>query len=1518
MSRLNRWFRHATRHPSPRLRWLLRPQFDSHIRPQSSGLTGQTATDFKGRARVSSSASGFQTQAPSRVPDAVRYDASGHADTRREEADMARLLRFRRRRRQSAKGRGPPPSPVVVRSAAGRSALPSSSASSVVGRPPSPPIGHSDVEAVPVRGAASAGPPSAGDAAAAAANAVVPPPPPATIKLRNGLSMRSRSLREAWMRIPREEGGRVTVQSLRDGLESQGVALSRDELAGVLESAPAPRGATRPGADGDEVRYGDFARAVQWTTTVEEAQAAATAAAADDASASVAGSARHVSFRGPSSVGASDGVSSVGMGSVEDASERKRGDDDDDGGVFGRLSTEELLHREYQARERRLTTTLGLGTTPDALPAAGSLRAPRIWGEPEAGTELSTLPSRGDAHMARTLGRKTAAAKLAAVGVAGGREVRRSARDVHIASLRGRLRERLSQVFGSGASANRKLFLRFARTSDGSTDLRSAAEGLRGLGIRVSVDDVAGLVAAADSSFRDPAGPQRPGRELRPGTRIDFTTFARAVEAGAAAVSSIPQPYADESGGAPHRGGAPGAGPAGGDGSTARSGSGAAPHGAGGSVRTGMTAATSAAMLAHAASGLGHHDRIVRDVCSKIKHRIDQLGLTPSQTFLRIDAQRDGLLTHDEVRDGLGRMGVVLTDTEMTAVVRAVDKRATGIVDRSGLVTALFPPDTDVMEATASLERAAVSAEGAANAGSSAGTGASSTHRPARRMAPVSLRQSLSSAQVFAARMAERGDEPDGAAAGMGRSRMDEDFVDQGDLAATGADTIPDEWVRSERVDEAGIYTTERDASLAAMGPREFRDREFHKPPPHCQSLVPRDAHGTTAPFLARRGQVGEDGVRLGDDDGRDVGFAELAAEHGPLPTRRLAAQKKQNALLRRVFGALEAKGGRDAARRLFMRVNANHDAKVDYIELREGIARFGVAVSDPEFRMLMNRLDADRNGGISYSELARAMKQDDPLPDETDEFLVGQGVRYRPNRYNPPPGTDLQPGQGAPRVSSDSRGVRAAVDGLEAPAVAAHTLEEARMSQEVVDRMSRKRASLRDTWLRVKDAASSAVPASELRSRLVKAGVTVSDRQVRAFLTGGGARPMPEEVSFGDFCELSRPRAFVEDQRRMGRVSALQPRASQGGAAPRGVQEGIGRFGSAPRAPRHDEVPGYLAELAYKTNTDPAGIMAPDGSMAADERRAADAEARAAAAASAASAAEADREMGIDASAGQGARSGPPSPAPRRHGGVYRAAQHEHAGLPTAGMIPRRSEGRSAVAEGPYHAYRLWSGDRVRSLTGGGGGVAPRDDVDVGRRSRTLTKAEQRRRRRRHSTSATSMPAAGTPSGVFADLDTARKDLQHRAPAFASRFEMTRGRAAQPDTPQRRLRFGAEQGGAPGFPPAVDTASTPRAAVREAPPSGAHTAREPAAGVRTGAVGPQRQRRMSAPSARAAGVVSAAVSPVARDGAGRRHFAHGSAGVRDQHHSSSGIFDAPAYGDVEVRRRRMGSRHAVKAMGAF
>lgn len=71
--------------------------------------------------------------------------------------------------------------------------------------------------------------------------------------------------------------------------------------------------------------------------------------------------------------------------------------------------------------------------------------------------------------------------------------------------------------------------------------------------------------------------------------------------------------------------------------------------------------------------------------------------------------------------------------------------------------------------------------------------------------------------------------------------------------------------------------------------------------------------------------------------------------------------------------------------RKLFLRMNPDKDGRVSARELRVGLARHGIALSQPEFALFLLRLDNDMSGSISYNEFANAIKGDDPLPQETD-----------------------------------------------------------------------------------------------------------------------------------------------------------------------------------------------------------------------------------------------------------------------------------------------------------------------------------------------------------------------------------------------------------------------------------------------------------------------------------------------------------------------------------------------------
>lgn len=72
--------------------------------------------------------------------------------------------------------------------------------------------------------------------------------------------------------------------------------------------------------------------------------------------------------------------------------------------------------------------------------------------------------------------------------------------------------------------------------------------------------------------------------------------------------------------------------------------------------------------------GVVDPDRVAtHDALTRVRTHLDKVGVTPTSTFLRVDAQRDGVLTHGEVRNGLKSMGVAVSDDDLTRVLTLMD-----------------------------------------------------------------------------------------------------------------------------------------------------------------------------------------------------------------------------------------------------------------------------------------------------------------------------------------------------------------------------------------------------------------------------------------------------------------------------------------------------------------------------------------------------------------------------------------------------------------------------------------------------------------------------------------------------------------------------------------------------------------------------------------------------------------------------------------------------------------------------
>ena len=305
-----------------------------------------------------------------------------------------------------------------------------------------------------------------------------------------------------------------------------------------------------------------------------------------------------------------------------------------------------------------------------------------------------------------------------------------------------------------------------------------------------------------------------------------------------------------------------------------------------------------------------------------------------------------------------------------------------------------------------------------------------------------------------------------------------------------------------EFTDEHGIYTTTRDIETQQVSAEDRFYDFFYRDCPHLHQYdAPRDVHGTPAPFLDRR--------RVKTKGRNDL-------------KKETVREKQGNEVLRRVATQLASKG---STKSLFMKLNSNRDSKVDSRELKLGLAKLGVPLTDNEFNSFMRRIDTDANGCISYSEFARAVKGDDP---EADPIGPRESVKgYRPHKYNSQQWDDSVDQH---RVNLDSRGVlQSLIAEGSAPSM---SLDNARMANILSDRITSRTSTTQDAFLGLSRGSGrdNSIPAdpSDFKKRLQNLGVTVSQREAEAFLEPVLASGQ-DKIDYQTFTNLARPRGFLD-----------------------------------------------------------------------------------------------------------------------------------------------------------------------------------------------------------------------------------------------------------------------------------------------------------------------------------------------------------------------------------------------------
>lgn len=313
---------------------------------------------------------------------------------------------------------------------------------------------------------------------------------------------------------------------------------------------------------------------------------------------------------------------------------------------------------------------------------------------------------------------------------------------------------------------------------------------------------------------------------------------------------------------------------------------------------------------------------LTADALQRLRRQLEVRGGKVSDAFLRMDRLRDALLTPDEVRHGLERAGVLLDDAAFKRVYALMDPAGSGAIDHAAFTRVLFPPDMHPDSKSFPYER------GDPAPPKSLGTRRRSVADAAAAPGPSydMLREAGADDPAAA----------DGAAAGA-PSRRGSGFTPGGGPS----------WLDLPTLDQAGVFTTARDASLLSETAHARRHFNLERPAPHLHgSLQPRDAWGTPAPYLLPEAVAAAAAPSPGKSRRSSVNAGTVAALERSLTGGKAAAAaasadlaeaRRANALLRRVVDKLRSKG---EPADVWMKLNHAHDGRVAVKDLREGLAR--------------------------------------------------------------------------------------------------------------------------------------------------------------------------------------------------------------------------------------------------------------------------------------------------------------------------------------------------------------------------------------------------------------------------------------------------------------------------------------------------------------------------------------------------------------------------------------------------
>merc|ERR1712028_327415 len=112
---------------------------------------------------------------------------------------------------------------------------------------------------------------------------------------------------------------------------------------------------------------------------------------------------------------------------------------------------------------------------------------------------------------------------------------------------------------------------------------------------------------------------------------------------------------------------------------------------------------------------------------------------------------------------------------------------------------------------------------------------------------------------------------------------------------------------------------------------------------------------------------------------------AEVSFSH-PTPTTSTGASGRSGrSILQQIAEKVEQKAKN--VRVVFRNFDEDKSGSVDYAEFRRGLAHLGIAMSDEDFKTLIDLVDNDKSGCIDYNEFVEDLKSQDM---QTGGFLGG------------------------------------------------------------------------------------------------------------------------------------------------------------------------------------------------------------------------------------------------------------------------------------------------------------------------------------------------------------------------------------------------------------------------------------------------------------------------------------------------------------------------------------------------